>query len=167
MSDLTNSMKASTMSVSSGKSKAKHNTSTTENTTNKLGLNNPAFWYSGGFIALFVAIALYDGELLSTIVNAGFGWAVQVFGPYWQLLLLLTFLIGLGLAAGRTGKVMLGGIAKPEMDSFRWMAIIFCTLLAGGGVFWAAAEPIAHYVSPPPLYGAQDNPQQGAVNALS
>ncbi|NMU33451.1 BCCT family transporter, partial [Vibrio parahaemolyticus] len=76
MSDLTNSMKASTMSVSSGKSKVKHNTSTTENTTNKLGLNNPAFWYSGGFIALFVAIALYDGELLSTIVNAGFSWAV-------------------------------------------------------------------------------------------
>ncbi|MDF4856575.1 BCCT family transporter, partial [Vibrio parahaemolyticus] len=71
MSDLTNSMKASTMSVSSGKSKAKHNTSTTENTTDKLGLSNPAFWYSGGFIALFVAIALYDGELLSTIVNAG------------------------------------------------------------------------------------------------
>ncbi|EHU4837280.1 BCCT family transporter [Vibrio parahaemolyticus] len=166
MSDLTNSMKASTMSVSSGKSKAKYNTSTAEKTTDKLGLNNPAFWYSGGFIALFVAIALYDGELLSTLVNAGFGWAVQVFGPYWQLLLLLTFLIGLGLAAGRTGKVKLGGMAKPEMDSFRWMAIIFCTLLAGG-VFWAAAEPIAHYVSPPPLYGAQDNPQQGAVNALS
>ncbi|MFW1141762.1 BCCT family transporter, partial [Vibrio parahaemolyticus] len=55
MSDLTNSMKASTMSVSSGKSKAKYNTSTAEKTTDKLGLNNPAFWYSGGFIALFVA----------------------------------------------------------------------------------------------------------------
>ncbi|NMV21409.1 glycine/betaine ABC transporter, partial [Vibrio parahaemolyticus] len=37
MSDLTNSMNASTMSVSSGTSKAKHNTSTTENTTDKLG----------------------------------------------------------------------------------------------------------------------------------
>lgn len=135
MSDLTDSMKASTMSVSSGEAQATHNTSTVNSTTDKLGLNNPVLWYSGGFIALFVAIALYDGELLSTIVNAGFGWSVQVFGPYWQLLLLLTFLIGLGLAAGRTGKVMLGGIAKPEMDSFRWMAIIFCTLLAGGGVF--------------------------------
>lgn len=43
MSDLTNSMKASTMSVSSGKSKVKHNTSTTENTMDKLGLNNPPF----------------------------------------------------------------------------------------------------------------------------
>ncbi|WP_434362965.1 BCCT family transporter [Parasalinivibrio latis] len=133
----------------------------------KIGLDNPALWFSGGFIALFVTTALLDHELLSSLVNAGFGWSVAVFGPYWQLLLLLTFLIGLGLAVGKTGQVKLGGLKTPEMDSFRWLAIILCTLLAGGGVFWAAAEPIAHYVSPPPLYGAQEIEQQGAINALS
>jgi choline-glycine betaine transporter len=176
MSDLTNSVKpnsleAASMNASSKKDKQKSDSNTANNTkdvnNDKLGLSNPALWYSGGFIALFVALALYDGELLSSLVNSGFAWSVKVFGPYWQLLLLLTFLIGLGLAAGRTGKVVLGGTDKPEMDGFRWMAIIFCTLLAGGGVFWAAAEPIAHYVSPPPLYGAQESAQQGAVNALS
>ncbi|MDK9738209.1 BCCT family transporter [Vibrio sp. D404a] len=176
MSDLTNSVKpngleAASMNASSKKDKQKSDSNTANNSkdvnNDKLGLSNPALWYSGGFIALFVALALYDGELLSSLVNSGFAWSVKVFGPYWQLLLLLTFLIGLGLAAGRTGKVVLGGADKPEMDGFRWMAIIFCTLLAGGGVFWAAAEPIAHYVSPPPLYGAQESAQQGAVNALS
>ena len=164
MSDLMNSVKESSKSTEKkGTKKAQYS----ETTAEKLGLNNPALWYSGGFIAVFVLIALIDNELLSTIVNAGFGWAVKVFGPYWQLLLLLTFLIGIGLAAGRTGRVILGGIDKPEMDGFRWMAIIFCTLLAGGGVFWAAAEPIAHFVNPPPLYGAQVDAQQGAVNGLS
>ena len=176
MSDLTNSVKpngleAASMNASSKKDKQKSDSNTANSTkdvnNDKLGLSNPALWYSGGFIALFVALALYDGELLSSLVNSGFAWSVKVFGPYWQLLLLLTFLIGLGLAAGRTGKVVLGGTDKPEMDGFRWMAIIFCTLLAGGGVFWAAAEPIAHYVSPPPLYGTQESAQQGAVNALS
>ena len=176
MSDLTNSVKpngleAASMNASSKKDKQKSDSNTANNSkdvnNDKLGLSNPALWYSGGFIALFVALALYDGELLSSLVNSGFAWSVKVFGPYWQLLLLLTFLIGLGLAAGRTGKVVLGGADKPEIDGFRWMAIIFCTLLAGGGVFWAAAEPIAHYVSPPPLYGAQESAQQGAVNALS
>ncbi|UTT86931.1 BCCT family transporter [Vibrio pelagius] len=176
MSDLTNSVKpnrleAASMNASSKKDKQNSGSNTASNSkdlnSDKLGVSNPALWYSSGFIALFVAIALYDGELLSSLVNSGFAWSVKVFGPYWQLLLLLTFLIGLGLAAGRTGKVVLGGIDKPEMDGFRWMAIIFCTLLAGGGVFWAAAEPIAHYVSPPPLYGAQESAQQGAVNALS
>ncbi|OCH52504.1 MULTISPECIES: BCCT family transporter [Vibrio] len=169
MSDLTNSVKSPSLNAGQAHTtrNAKSNTNQSESTSDKLGLSNPALWYSGGFIALFVTLALFDGELLSSLVNTGFAWSVKVFGPYWQMLLLLTFLIGLGLAAGRTGKVILGGIAKPEMDGFRWMAIIFCTLLAGGGVFWAAAEPIAHYVSPPPLYGAQENAQQGAVNALS
>ncbi len=173
MSDLIKSAKAASLdsegsntasaSSSSNKSAASENNST----ANKLGFSNPAFWYSGSFLALFVLLALYDEALLSTLVNTGFSWAVTVFGPYWQILLLLTFLIGIGLAAGRTGNVVLGALPKPEMDGFRWMAIIFCTLLAGGGVFWAAAEPIAHFVSPPPLYGAQENVQQTAINALS
>ncbi|AWX93910.1 hypothetical protein DPM13_15390 [Paracoccus mutanolyticus] len=28
-----------------------------------------------------------------------------------------------------------------------------CTLLAGGGVFWAAGEPIAHFLATPPVFG--------------
>ncbi|CAM3698476.1 BCCT family transporter [Vibrio aquimaris] len=133
----------------------------------RLGLTNPAFWYSGGLIALFVGLALYDDQLLTSIVSTGFSWSVKVFGPYWQILLLLTFLIAIGLASGRTGRVILGGTNQPDMDAFRWTAIIFCTLLAGGGVFWAAAEPIAHFVNPPPIYSAGTGPQQTAINALS
>ena len=176
MSDLIKSVKAAgldstgsnTSSSSSSSNFSSDSAVNEKNTTaDKLGFSNPAFWYSGSFIAAFVLLALYDEALLSSLVNTGFAWSVKIFGPYWQLLLLLTFFIGIGLAAGRTGKVVLGGLAKPEMDGFRWMAIIFCTLLAGGGVFWAAAEPIAHFVSPPPLYGAQENVQQTAINALS
>ncbi len=176
MTDLTNNMKVAgvdkTLVASNKLTDAKQQLDASSNTDKsstaaKLALGNPTFWYSGGFICLFVLLALYDGELLASIVNQGFSWAVNVFGPYWQVLLLLTFLIGLALAAGRTGKVILGGIDKPEMDGFRWMAIIFCTLLAGGGVFWAAAEPIAHFVSPPPIYGASEDVQKMAFNALS
>lgn len=112
MSDVTDNMKSS-----SKNSSIKENESTAE----KLGLDNPALWYSGGFIALFVSLALVNAELLSTIVNSGFAWAVSVFGPYWQILLLLTFLIGLGLAAGRTGRVILGGsINLKWTDSAGW-----------------------------------------------
>ncbi|EAS42688.1 BCCT family transporter [Photobacterium profundum] len=154
MSDFTNAVKA-------------EHIPTPQSTAEKLGLDNPALWISGGFIAIFVMLALYDNALLSELVNTGFSWSVKIFGPYWQVLLLLTFLISIVLAVGRTGHVRLGALDKPEIDGFRWMAIILCTLLAGGGVFWAAAEPIAHYMSPPPLYGPQENPQQGAINALS
>ncbi|WOT05988.1 BCCT family transporter [Shewanella youngdeokensis] len=167
MTDLKNSTTPTSVFTDKQDPVSNRQSTAKKSTSEKLGLDNPAFWYSGGFLAAFVCLALIDGELLSSMVNTGFNWAVKVCGPYWQVLLLMTFLIGIALAVGRTGRVVLGGIEKPEMDSFRWMAIIFCTLLAGGGVFWAAAEPIAHFVSPPPLFGAQESPQQIAVNALS
>lgn len=53
------------------------------------------------------------------------------------------------------------------MSTFVWIAIIMCTLLAGGGVFWAAGEPIAHFISPPPYFGETNDSFQKAVNALS
>ena len=56
MSDVTDNMKSS-----SKNSSIKENESTAE----KLGLDNPALWYSGGFIALFVSLALVNAELLS------------------------------------------------------------------------------------------------------
>ncbi|TOO93228.1 BCCT transporter [Vibrio parahaemolyticus] len=132
----------------------------------RLELTNPVFWLSGSFLSLFVLLALTNTESLTTMVNAGFGFATKYFGAYWQVLLLLNFLIGLALAFGRTGYVRLGGLAKPDIDTFKWLSIVLCTLLAGGGVFWAAAEPIAHFVTAPPLYG-EASPKTSAINALS
>lgn len=132
----------------------------------KLELRNPVFWLSGSFLTLFVLLAITNTAALSSVVNIGFNYATQWFGAFWQILLLLNFVIGIFLAIGRTGYVRLGNLSVPEMDTFRWMAIVLCTLLAGGGVFWAAAEPIAHFVSAPPIYG-QSTPQDMAFNALS
>lgn len=132
----------------------------------RLELTNPVFWLSGSFLSLFVLLALTNTESLTVMVNAGFGFATKYFGAYWQVLLLLNFLIGLALAFGRTGYVRLGGLAKPDIDTFKWLSIVLCTLLAGGGVFWAAAEPIAHFVTAPPLYG-EASPKTSAINALS
>lgn len=132
----------------------------------RLELTNPVFWLSGSFLTLFVILALTSTDSLTAMVNTGFGLATQYFGAYWQVLLLVNFLIGLAIAFGRTGYVRLGGLAKPEIDTFKWLSIVLCTLLAGGGVFWAAAEPIAHFVSAPPLFG-EATARSAAINALS
>ncbi|MEZ8101164.1 BCCT family transporter [Vibrio bivalvicida] len=135
-------------------------------TFDKFELNNPVFLLSGSFLAFFVALALFDTTLLSEWVNIGFSSSTQYFGAFWQVLLLLNFIIGLVIALGRTGCVRLGGVASPELETFKWLSIVLCTLLAGGGVFWAAAEPIAHFVSPPPIYG-ETSIHPMAINALS
>ncbi|NAW68929.1 BCCT family transporter [Vibrio sp. V27_P1S3P104] len=132
----------------------------------KLELNNPVLWLSGSFLSLFVLLALTNPSLLTSLIDSGFHYATQGFGAFWQLLLLANFVIGLALAVTQTGSVRLGGLSIPELDNFKWLSIILCTLLAGGGVFWAAAEPIAHFVSAPPIFGAA-SPQKMAINALS
>lgn len=123
--------------------------------------------FSTLFLVSFVLISFIDAKLLSTLVNDGFAWSSKVFGAYWQVLLLLTFLIGVYLAFSKTGSVILGKLNNPEMSTFQWIAIILCTLLAGGGVFWAAGEPIAHFITPPPIFEQTDSNFQKAINALS
>ena len=112
----------------------------------------PVFMISSGFIVAFVGLAIVDIDLLSDIVNAGFSIATTYFGAYWQGLLLLTFLAAILVCVSPAGRATLGGIETPEMSTFKWVAIIMCTLLAGGGVFWAAAEPIAHFTNSPPFF---------------
>jgi len=127
----------------------------------------PVLLLSGGVLVLFAIMSLYDLSLLTDWINSAFSTSTRYFGAYWQLLLLATFALGLALATGQTGRVVLGGLAEPEFSGFKWVSIIMCTLLAGGGVFWAAAEPIAHFMSPPPLYDAKTGTPAAAYNALA
>ena len=64
-------------------------------------------------------------------------------------------------------KAKLGALAAPEFSTFQWGSMIMCTLLAGGGVFWAAGEPMAHFISSPPLFGAADKTAEAAWPALA
>ncbi|MEO9777482.1 MAG: BCCT family transporter [Sedimentitalea sp.] len=131
-------------------------------------VNKPLFAATGGFIILFCLLALFSIDTLSAMVDWGFSFSATYFGLYWQVLLLSTFLIGLVLCVLPGGKTVMGGLATPEFSAFQWGSMIMCTLLAGGGVFWAAGEPIAHYLSSPPIFGdLSADPQAGAYAALA
>ncbi|MFC7319465.1 BCCT family transporter [Halobacillus campisalis] len=110
----------------------------------------PVFAISGGALVLFVLIALVDINLIETFVNTTFGWSATYFGAFWQLLMLATFFVGIWLAFSKYGKIKMGHLDKPELSLGKWLSIIMATLLAGGGVFWAAAEPMYHFLTVPP-----------------
>jgi choline-glycine betaine transporter len=136
------------------------------NAITKAGLSNVdwlAFTLSGGFLIVFVIISLVNIEVLSKYVDIGFIWSAEYFGTYWQLLLLATFVVGLVMASSPSGGARLGGTDKPEIGLLKWLSMIMCTLLAGGGVFFAAAEPISHYMSMPPLFEVGTDPAHAAL----
>ena len=136
--------------------------------TNKLGVDMPLFMITGGFIALFCVLALVDLELLTSMVDAGFAWSAKYFGLYWQLLLLATFVMGIVIAILPSSTQIMGNLDKPEFSMFQWGSMIMCTLLAGGGVFWAAGEPMAHFLSPPPLFAdVAPNTEEAVSYALA
>jgi choline-glycine betaine transporter len=95
-----------------------------------------------GFIFLFVGASIADSEWVAEVIGAGFGLTAKYLGSFFQLLLLLTFFIALGTAATRAGAARIGGLDRPEISRFRWLSMIMCTLLAGGGVFFDAGEPV-------------------------
>jgi len=130
-------------------------------------VNKPVFALTGGFITLFCTMALVSLETLNTWVDAGFGWSVQFFGLYWQILLFATFVIGMVIAVMPAGRVRLGNVDKPEFNVFQWGSMIMCTLLAGGGVFWAAGEPMAHFLYPAPYFGVEGKTAAAADPALA
>ncbi|GAA0591933.1 BCCT family transporter [Virgibacillus siamensis] len=132
-------------------------------TDKKNGLDWIAFSVSGGLLVLFIIASLFNDKLVGQWINDSFSFAVKYFGAYWELLLLATFVIGLVLACTRYGRVRLGNMDKPENGNYRWIAMIMCTLLASGGVFWAAAGPMYHYLTTPPLFSGVEKGSMGAA----
>jgi len=119
---------------------------------NGKNLDWPVVIISGGFVMLFVLAALINIDLVTKLVNWSFSFSTKYFGAFWQVLLLLTFVIAIILAFSKYGGIRLGGLEKPEVKTFAWISMIMTALLAGGGVFWSAAEPITHFMNVPPAY---------------
>ncbi|WP_377890576.1 BCCT family transporter [Alkalihalobacillus sp. R86527] len=124
----------------------------------------PVFGISGGILVLFVFLALFDISLVEMIVSNSFAWSAKYFGAFWQVLMLATFFVGIGLAFSRYGKIKMGNLDKPELSLYKWLSIIMATLLAGGGVFWAAAEPMYHFLTVPPSQSGIEAGTQAAID---
>ncbi|PKR77212.1 BCCT transporter [Halalkalibacillus sediminis] len=119
------------------------------------GVQWGSFVLSGGFLLLFLLFAFFAPDLTSQMVTKSFDFSVKYFGLFWQLLMLATLIVGLILMFSRYGRVRLGLKEKPQYGYFRWISMILCTLLASGGVFWAAGEPMAHFMNTPPLFASE------------
>lgn len=124
----------------------------------------PVMIISGGLLLAFVLASLINATFVGDLVNVTFQFSATYFGAFWQVLMLLTYLIAIFIAFSKYGNVKLGNLDKPELSTFKWLAIVMCTLLAGGGVFWAAAEPMYHFLSTPPMY---DDVTAGTKDAIA
>ena len=131
------------------------------------GIHTGLFSITSLFILGFCTWSLVDVQGLGQVISDSFSWSITQFGFAWQIGLLLTFILSLGLLALPGAGRKMGVKDRPEFNWFQWSSMILCTLLAGGGVFWAAGEPIAHFISPPPYFESTEDTHQKAIQALA
>ncbi|WP_394209598.1 BCCT family transporter [Enterovibrio calviensis] len=118
-----------------------------------------------GFFSAFLLAATMDISRFSEIINTLFAKSAHFFGPFWQWLMVGNFLLALFIAISPAGRMTLGNKTQPDISTFRWLSMIMCTLLAGGGVFWSAAEPVYHFISAPPAFSELSSTTEGAVSS--
>lgn len=118
--------------------------------TAKIRIRKLTFWPAFLITLLAVFASVYDGEnfanqagkLVGWILN-NFSWGFSAGAFSCVILCIIVFFSPLGLV--RIG----GDNAQRMLTPGRWTMIALCTTVAAGLLFWAAAEPLYHYYSPP------------------
>jgi choline/carnitine/betaine transport len=99
----------------------------------------------------FVVWGIVSTDGLASISGAAQSWVIEKTG--WLFVLAASFFVifVLWLAASRYGRIKLGADdEKPQFKTVSWIAMMFSAGMGIGLMFFGAAEPLSHFVTPPP-----------------
>jgi choline/carnitine/betaine transport len=100
----------------------------------------------------FVAWGFASPTGLGTASTSVLGWVTGNLGWLFVLLASTFVVFVIWLAAGKYGRIPLGrDDERPEFRTVSWIAMMFSAGMGIGLMFFGVAEPLSHYVSPPPL----------------
>lgn len=98
----------------------------------------------------FIVFGVVFRSWLEKIAPAFLSFNVNYFGPIYLVVSLLIVITCIYLMFSKYGAIKLGDESdKPEFSTVSWISMLFAAGMGIGLVFWATAEPIMHYLSPP------------------
>ena len=109
------------------------------------------FVVSAAIASAFLAWGIIGTESLSSVSSAVLGWVIRNTG--WAFLTAATGFVvfALWLAFSRYGRIPLGHDGeRPEFRTISWVAMMFSAGMGIGLMFYGVAEPLSHFVKPPP-----------------
>ena len=126
----------------------------------------PTFSIFLGFVLLFFfkkSLAISKMEQTQT-------WILDHFNRGFSLLAFLTLMTCILIYLSPIRHVRIGGPkAKPLLNKWNWFTISLCTTIAVGILFWAPAEPLYHYHTPPkglPFEGTSQDSEWFAIATM-
>lgn len=118
------------------------------------------------FAALFIYIIASEQYLsimenINILIGRKAGWFYCVVG-----LMMCCICVG-GYFSPFGDKVIGGENAKPLFPKWNWFCISLCTTMAAGILFWSAAEPVIHLVTPPDFLQIESNSYEASIFSMS
>ncbi|WP_341717151.1 BCCT family transporter [Micromonospora sp. FIMYZ51] len=119
----------------------------------------------GGVLAV-VVWGVLARDSLASVGESGLAWVINTFGWFFVVAANAFLVLAVVLAVSRFGRIRLGrDDDEPEFTNLAWIAMMFSAGMGIGLVFFAVAEPIQHYATPPPAIGVE--PQTGPAGAAA
>ncbi|MEN8584341.1 BCCT family transporter [Burkholderia sp. RS01] len=123
----------------------------TERRNRKLTLDKATFGITGACAVAFVLWGFFGRDSLAATSQSVLDWVMEYTGWLFMVLASLFVVFVLWLALGKFGNIPLGKDGeKPEFRTISWVAMMFAAGMGIGLMFYGVAEPLYHYVSPPP-----------------
>ncbi len=117
----------------------------------KLVLDKVTFGITGVIAIAFVIWGFVGRDSLSATSTGALNWVMEYTGWLFMLMASLFVVFVLWLALGKFGNIPLGKDGeKPEFRTVSWVAMMFAAGMGIGLMFYGVAEPLYHYISPPP-----------------
>ncbi|HBM49160.1 MAG TPA: glycine/betaine ABC transporter permease, partial [Marinobacter sp.] len=122
------------------------------------------FYSSFVLLAVFVVAGGLMPDQLSFYAHKALEFTTLHFG--WLYLFATSgFLVFcIAIAGSDYGRIRLGADGEaPEFSYLTWLGMIFSAGMGVGLVFWAVAEPMSHFVSPPFGSAEPESPQAASM----
>jgi glycine betaine transporter len=122
------------------------------------------FWITIALVlvaVLFGAVAPQSFEDTTGNIQA---FLTSAFGWYYLILVTVIVIFCIFLIFSPVGAIRLGKPDdRPEFSKATWFAMLFSAGMGIGLVFWGAAEPLSHFISPPLAEGGTNAAQKEAM----
>ena len=101
-------------------------------------------------VFLIIATSLIFPESFQSTVKMLYGNFTKHFGTYFLLFTSFLIVLCLYFMFGRHGRIKFGAPdEKPEFSNVSWIAMMFCSGVAGAVMFWSIVEPLYNLLWPP------------------
>lgn len=122
------------------------------------------FWISVALVLASVIFGVTAPASFEEVTDNIQSFLTSAFGWYYLILVTIIVIFCLFLIFSPVGAIKLGKQdEKPEFSKVSWFAMLFSAGMGIGLVFWGAAEPLSHFMSPPLAEGGTAAAQKEAL----